>query len=311
MSILQTQAILFGLSLGDALGHPTEFLRLDEHSGIKERYGEAGIQVPPNPALYTDDTQMTLALLEGILEVSPSADDDTMMQAIGKRFILWARDTKNARAPGLTCLAGVSNYEDGLDWRESGLANSKGCGSAMRVAPLGYLYQHDESRLRHVATNTSVITHRHPTAIASSVGAAYLVKLALDSVPIEQWLGRVLAFTDGMSDEFYRTLLRVGHVLSWGSEERALKHIGEGWVGDEAVALALYCALKYPDSYVKAVQRGANTDGDSDSIACIAGGIMGARLGWDAIPSDWVARCENRDLLFALANQLEGARNAN
>ena len=50
--------------------------------------------------------------------------------------------------------------------------------------------------------------------------------------------------------------------------------------------------------------RGANTNGDSDSIACIAGGISGAYLGIDAIPSEWVKRIEKSDYLNDLANRL-------
>ena len=58
MRVCEAEAILFGLALGDALGAPTEFLKLPE---IKQQYGARGIQEPPDPALYTDDTQMTLA----------------------------------------------------------------------------------------------------------------------------------------------------------------------------------------------------------------------------------------------------------
>ena len=57
-------------------------------------------------------------------------------------------------------------------------------------------------------------------------------------------------------------------------------------------------------SPVPAVCRGANTNGDSDSIACIAGGVSGARLGFDAIPSDWAKRIEKTDYLNALATRL-------
>lgn len=310
MSNRSAHAILFGLALGDALGRPTEFMTLDGDGGIKARYGEDGIQNPPVPSLYTDDTQMTLALLEGVLEAGMNADDDTLMTAIGSRFVAWAQDVRPDRAPGTTCLSGIARYAAGIVWRESGILHSKGCGSAMRVAPLGYLYQHNEARLRHVTAQTSIITHRHSTAIAASVAAAYLVKLALDGVPVEQFLGRVLAFIEDLDEDCYRTLLRVGHVLSWGSEERALKHIGEGWEGDEAVALALYCVLKFPKSYVDAVRRGANTDGDSDSVASIAGGIMGARLGWEGLPHDWVVHCENAPILEDLAQRMTEARDA-
>jgi ADP-ribosylglycohydrolase len=75
-------------------------------------------------------------------------------------------------------------------------------------------------------------------------------------------------------------------------------------VGEEAVALAVYCVLRYPDDYTACVRRAANIDGDSDSVACIAGGIMGARLGLEAIPTAWRARCENAAYLDNLAGRL-------
>ena len=78
------EAILFGLALGDALGAPTEFLRLPE---IKQQYGRSGIQEPPDPALYTDDTQMTVALTEGLLDAGLDTDLDTQMNAVGMRFV--------------------------------------------------------------------------------------------------------------------------------------------------------------------------------------------------------------------------------
>ncbi len=302
MSQEAAQAILFGLALGDALGYPTEFLSLAQ---IRDRYGPDGIQEPPDPALYSDDTQMTLAVTEAVLDAGPDAELDVLMDAVGQRFRQWAHSPENNRAPGKTCMTGIARYESGLHWSEAGLVDSKGCGSAMRVATLGYLYQHDPERLKAVAIATSQITHRHPTALAAAVAAAYLVKLALDGAAPETYIRQTLAFTDGMSDELEYALLRVGHVLGWTNEEAALEHIGQGWTGEEAVALALYCILRYPENrfgnYVACVRRAANTAGDSDSIACIAGGIMGARLGLSSVPPQWIERCENRHNLINLA----------
>lgn len=305
MSFEQPKAILYGLALGDSLGKPTEFESINR---IKALYGEDGIQELPDPALYTDDTQMTLALTEGLLDAGLDADIDTQMNAVGKRFVEWSHSPQNNRAPGLTCMKGVRRYDRGIPWRESGVVDSKGCGSAMRVATIGYLYQHDEDQLRRVALNSGIITHGHPTAIAASIGAAYLIKLALDDVPIEQWMANLIAFTDGLSDEFHQAILRVEHVLSWEDEVSALNHIGQGWVGEEAVALALYCVLKYPDNYLACIRRGANSDGDSDSIASISGGIMGAKLGLEAIPNDWRKRCENADYIDDIAHRMAKAR---
>jgi len=83
-----------------------------------------------------------------------------------------------------------------------------------------------------------------------------------------------------------------------------LNYLGEGWIGEEAVALALYCFLRYPDEYEKVVIRGANTNGDSDSIACIGGSISGAYLGVEAIPDNWIKRIEKSHYLEALATRL-------
>jgi ADP-ribosylglycohydrolase len=307
MSDRQIEAILFGLALGDTLGYPVEFLQRDT---LRQTYGASGIQQPPHPALYSDDTQMTLALAEGLLDAGVNAALDNLMQAIGNRFVEWLDSPDNSRAPGTTCINGVERFQWGISWREAGILESKGCGSAMRVASLGYIYQHDEVRLREVATATSLITHRHPTAIAATVGAAYLVKLALDGVPVDTYMPRLYEFTASISDEFDLAILRVGHVLGWTNEDLALDHIGQGWVGEEAVALALYCVLRYPDDYVACMRRAANTNGDSDSIACIAGGIMGARLGLDSIPADWRSRCENASGISDLARRLAAARAA-
>ena len=98
--------------------------------------------------------------------------------------------------------------------------------------------------------------------------------------------------------------LKVKECLDWEDEEKALNYLGEGWVGEEAVALALYCFLKYPNGYENAVIRGANTNGDSDSVACIGGSISGAYLGIDAIPEKWIQRIEKTDYLDALAGRL-------
>lgn len=298
-------AIFYGLALGDAIGWPVEFV--SSVIGIKRLYPPDGIVQPPDPALFTDDTQMTLAVCEGLLAAGIHSPVDQITAAIGESFLEWRRTQENPaqrRAPGNTVMTALDSYKPGANWRELGVAASKGCGAAMRVAPLGYIYQHQPERLKEIAVAQAEITHRHSAALASAVAAAYAVKLALDRVPPPQFVSRILEFIDGMSDEMDSALLRIGHVLGWANEEDALKHIGEGWVGDEAVALALYCVLRYPDDYPACMRRAANTSGDSDSIACIAGGILGARLGLNAIPAAWVARLERRAEIAALAEKL-------
>jgi ADP-ribosylglycohydrolase len=301
----QPLGLLYGLALGDALGWPVEFSPLD---AIRARYGPAGIQAPPDPALFTDDTQMTVALAEALVERG-EAEIDALMEAVTRRFIAWAHDPETPeRAPGRTCLRGVANLEHGLSWREAGVKSSKGCGSAMRVAPLGYLYQRDEARLREVAHATGFATHQHPAADAACQAAAYLVKLALDGVPPGDYFDRALQFCAGISGEFDEAVQRAAACLDWPDETEAMEHIGEGWVGEEAVALALFACARHPDDYPAAVRCAANISGDSDSVACIAGGVLGARLGPAALPLDWVARLEKRAYLADLAGRLAAKR---
>jgi len=155
-----------------------------------------------------------------------------------------------------------------------------------------------------VARASGICTHGHPTADAACIGAAYLVKLALDGFPPEKLIPELLAFTTGISAEWDEAILKVEKCLVWEDEERGLKYLGEGWIGEEAVALALYCFLRYYENYDKVVIRGANTNGDSDSIACIGGSISGAYLGIDGIPDDWCRRIEKSEYLEDLATRL-------
>jgi ADP-ribosylglycohydrolase len=304
MDLNKAKGMMYGLAIGDALGYPVEFMTLDQ---IKGKYGPHGIRDLPNPAIFSDDTQMTIAVAEALVQ-DGEKDIGTIMEATKREFIRWLHSSENNRAPGRTCLAGAANMERGIHWSKSGVAKSKGCGSAMRVAPIGYLYQHDPKKLREVAHATGICTHDHPTADAACIGAAYLVKLALDAVEPLKMIQALPDFTAEISQEFDETILKVAKCLDWEDEERALKYLGEGWIGEEAVALALYCFLRYPDNYEKTVIRGANTNGDSDSIACIAGGISGAYLGVDAIPIDWIRRIEKSEYLQELARRLMGKK---
>ena len=117
-------------------------------------------------------------------------------------------------------------------------------------------------------------------------------------------ISAVLEFTNGISREFDEAMLKIDECFGWPDAERALSYLGEGWIGEEAVALALYCFQKYPNDYKKAVLRGANTNGDSDSVACIAGSIGGAYLDFDTIPSEWVKKIEKSGYLNYLGNRL-------
>jgi len=302
----RAKGMLYGLSIGDALGKPTEFISLKD---IKDKYGKDGIQDLPAPALYTDDTQMTLSIVKALLD-SGEKDCELIMNSLRKEFSSWLySDEWFAGGAGRTCTEGVKNLKKGIHWTKSGIVGSKGCGSAMRVLPVGYLYQNNPNKLREVAHASGICTHNHPTADAACIGAAYLVKLVLDGVEPVNLISNLLNFTEGISKEWDEAINKVEECLDWSDEDKALGYLGEGWIGEEAVALALYCFFKYQSDYKRVVVRAANTNGDSDSIACIAGGISGAYLGLKAIPQEWIQKIDNSDYIEYLAERLFEKKN--
>ena len=300
----QVLGMIYGLALGDALGAPVEFWDL---KGIQERYGVGGIQEPPEPALFTDDTQMTLAVAEALIAAGHE-DLGAIMAALSQEFVAWLHSPENDRYPGGSCLYGARQLAAGVPWWRSGKPNAKGCGAAMRVAPIGYLYQHDLPKLRRVAAASAMATHHHPTAQVGAVAAAFLVKLALDRLPPEDLLPALELETHSQAVEFDQALTRLEEALEMTSREAALHHIGEGWVAEEAVLMALYCFLQAPDDFLGTIRLGANTEGDSDSIACIAGGLSGAYLGMGALPTVWVNRLEKSEYLADVAQRLAAVK---
>ena len=85
--------------------------------------------------------------------------------------------------------------------------------------------------------------------------------------------------------------------------------LGEGWTGDEALAIAVYAAASAED-YVDAIRLAANHDGDSDSTASIAGQLVGARDGILAVPHAWVRRLDVLPEALALLTQFMTVDNA-
>ena len=296
----QVLGLLFGIALGDALGWPAEPLNLDQ---IKVRFGPQGIQELPEPALFTDDTQMTQAVAEALIDAGDQ-DLEGLMAAVSRRFVEWLHNPESYRGPGASCLYGARQLERGAPWREAGNPGSKGCGAAMRVAPIGYFFQHDLPRLREVAAATALTTHRHPAAEVGAVAAAFLAKLALDRAPLADFVPLLREEIQGLVAEVDQALGRLEQAFQMSDLTAALAHIGEGWVAEEAVLGALFCFLQHPNDYLAAVRLAANTSGDSDSLAALTGGISGSYLGIQALPAAWVDRIEKSAYLRDVARRL-------
>jgi ADP-ribosylglycohydrolase len=324
--VARFEGSLLGLAIGDALGHPTEFMSL---RAIHDRFGERGITeltaAGRHPAgTFTDDTQMTIAVARALIRRG-GGDLEAAMTCLGDEFVAWARSPLNNRAPGGTCLRGCRSLRDGVEWRRAGVADSKGCGAAMRAAPLGLFFYDDDARLVRWSAAQSSLTHRHPTGIASSVAAAaavaHAMKGSLDGTleatraAVER-LDAALLVEVGCTPELAEAIGNREMLRALDSTRDALpeetddvcKLLGGAWIGEEAVATALWCAYKGGTDFAESVRRGATSSGDSDSIACIAGSITGALVGLDGIPERYRTGVETPEVLLELARALHLAR---
>ncbi len=256
------------------------------------------------PGTVSDDTQMSMALAHGLLDAS-SLDPEDVMPAVARRFVAWSRSEDNNRAPGTTCMTGCQALAEGIHWSQAAVADSKGCGSAMRVAPLGLLLWWSEERLLELSRASSLLTHGHPAAIEGAAAAALLVAGALRGSGPDELYTLVADRTRGRSHDFDAIWSRLPWARHRPPEEVLVKcALGESWVAEEAVASAFYCYARHPHSFRDVVLCAANTDGDSDSIACIAGGIAGAALGVELIPFEWLEQLEGADELRQLGKEL-------
>lgn len=333
-SIRRASGCLFGLAFGDALGAETEFLGVAE---ILRAFPPDGpLQPPGNPALVTDDTQMTLALGKALLEAERPYSAATLEGPLRRAFVEWNNSPENNRAPGITCMEACERLEQGLDWRQATVIGSKGCGANMRVAPVGLLPAGRDGVTPQaraaLAQFQAAFTHGHPTALAASdLTVAALADLSSGGEPSglpqrlhayalsqrtlyhEQWLGtlwqRALIFNTAQEyiaygwDECLRVLERLEQAVQ--AQDRASDpclQTGAGWIAEEALATGLLCFLLFPDDPVAAIRRAAVSSGDSDSLACLTGAFAGVYHGLSAWPAEWITRIEYRDQLTRLGN---------
>ena len=88
------------------------------------------------------------------------------------------------------------------------------------------------------------------------------------------------------------------------SDTEAINQLGEGWIGEEALAISVYCALKYHNNFEKALIVSVNHDGDSDSTGAITGNILGVYSGLSQIPKTWIEKVELKEELTQVADDL-------
>lgn len=275
----RVQGTLMGGALGDAFGYLVEFDSLAE---IRAKFGSAllvDLSQAPGIAHFSDDTQMTLYTLDGLLDVLEWANDGLSADINACQWLAYLRWLKtqgiqaaghapeqaprwidaqsvlhHQRHPGNACVTGLATGDMGTIFRPVN-PDSKGCGTVMRSAPYGLLPNVDAETIYKISSEAASLTHGHPSARQSSGAFSWLIhQLVVVGLPLraaaESARDRAAA-----EDSFDPDLLaRLESALSLSttmsthdggplSGDSLTDALGLGWVAEEALAVALYSVL--------------------------------------------------------------------
>ena len=224
------------------------------------------------------------------------------------------------RAPGNTCLYALKCLKNGGDRAEDYITqkqtDSKGCGGVMRVAPMGLTdFLPDMETLDLEGAQLAAITHGHSLGYLPAAVLTHIVhrlafqengKMPLKDIVTEAIETSEKVFAGDKHLEAHSALIRLAVELSENGEGDLanIHRLGEGWVADEALAIALYCALRYQDDFSAGLIASVNHHGDSDSTGAIAGNILGALHGWEAMDEKWKTNLELVDEILEISDDL-------
>lgn len=319
---------LVGGAIGDAWGAPVEFMPLTK---IKKLFGENGITCLVAPtgatkAVITDDTQLTLFTAEGILRsivrskqknIERTSKDTNML--IFRSYLRWLYtqglstpnwDSKNYdgwivkveglhayREPGVTCITTLGKGIMGTMFRP--INDSKGCGTVMRAAPIGLTEK--EACVFEVGCMSGAITHGHPLGYLSAGAMALIIYHIIEGVELEDAVYKAIERLREI-EEGARCVALLEEAIRLAKQGEPcveqLGKLGTGFVAEETLAIAVYCAMSYPDDFTKAITLATNHDGDSDSTGAVTGNILGAYLGVDYIDEALIDQIElNKEII--------------
>ena len=233
-------------------------------------------------------------------------------------WLVYVPELYSLRAPGNTCISSLNERGEDLDLIEDYIAapvnNSKGCGGIMRVAPLALKFHGNIKWLDREGAQIAAVTHGNSLGYMSAAVLVHIINrlaypempMTLKEIVIEAKETVHELFEDDEQIDVLDRIIEKAVVLSENDRDdlENIHDLGLGWVGEEALAIAVYCSLKYQTDFIKAVCAAANHGGDSDSTASITGQILGTMAGYSSLPKSWLADLELSDVIMELSNDL-------
>ncbi|MDE5877682.1 MAG: ADP-ribosylglycohydrolase family protein [Muribaculaceae bacterium] len=335
---------LVGGACGDALGYPVEFVYSFEEikyrygeMGVQQydmSYPWLDRLQRPKKALFSDDTQMTLYTAEALLEAEKNGTP--LLKTICEAYLIWfghqadrkvkagyesalseIDELNQRRAPGNTCMSALLSIYRGKEADN----NSKGCGGVMRVAPIGlYGAKHGWTlqETARIAGETAALTHLHPLSTYSSAALAVIIQQCVNTEHIDRETFKtivedilsVITEVYGESAPYLKEFTDIIHSAIRAADvklpdwEIIENYLGEGWVAEETLAIAVFSVLRHIDDFSGCLVCAVNHGGDSDSTGAVAGNIIGAIVGYNAIPAKFTVPLQLHELIIDMADAI-------
>ena len=169
----------------------------------------------------------------------------------------------------------------------------------MRVAPIALLYHDKEDEFVDMeAAEIAALTHSHSLGFMPAAFLAHIIKHCVDP-DNKMSLREIILDGKKMIAKLFPERKHLGVFLDLvdravsladntsDPDEENISYIGDGWCGDEALCIAIYCSLRYQNDFSKAIIAAVNHGGDSDSTGALTGNILGSWIGYSAIDSKW------------------------
>lgn len=295
----QIEGGVWGLLVGDALGVPYEFHPASEIPALAEID-----MIPPEgfprsyahiaPGTWSDDGAQALCLMASLLECFQWSIDD-----FAQRLLTWSAYGYMAVGGrvfdiGIQTGSALSRYASGMPPRESGLHGERnnGNGSLMRVLPAALLFTGSDEDLVALSREQSLVTHRHPRSLVCCALYCLWARFEMKGHP-DAWEAAVSRLRG-----IYQTEMELSRELEEAILPAAsLPPGGTGYVVDALHSARHAC--KQGD-YASIVRAAVALGNDTDTTACLAGGIAGIRHGKEGIPIQWRETMRGTELFLSL-----------
>lgn len=299
---------LLGFIVGDAMGVPTEFCIREKlfANPVKDMIGFGSHPVPAGS--WSDDTSMTLALIDSIINKKYIDYND-----ICNNFVKWVEKAKYTPTDevfdiGRTCLRAIRNFSTGIKPVEAGLKdiNSNGNGSLMRILPLVYYIYYNKitktDEIVSLVNDISSLTHAHEISKLGCYIYTRFILFLLNGYNKNEAYNKIKELDYSNYDK--ETITAYNRILNNNICSYNIDDIkSTGYIVDTLEA-SLWMLLN-TNSYSEAIIGAINLGNDTDTIGAICGSMAGIIYGLAEIPSKWINTLLKKDYLLEIINKFE------